>query len=151
MTKKLIRIFVLCSMISLLISGVVAPTNIVAISHNPIASNDDTQDDDSPNTTSGESCTDPISCINTGIDNSKEGQSTKTIPEIVGDIISTALFVTGIISVIIIIYAGIRYITSAGDSSKVTSAKNILMYSVIGLVISILAYAIVRFVVTNIK
>ena len=50
-----------------------------------------------------------------------------------------------------LIYGGIRYTTSGGNANSVTAAKNTVIYSIVGLVISILAYAIVNFVVTNIK
>ena len=45
-----------------------------------------------------------------------------------------------------IIYGGIQYTTSAGDSGKVTNAKNTILYAIVGLIVSILAYAIVNFV-----
>lgn len=61
-------------------------------------------------------------------------------------ITNIALYAVGIISVIMLIYGGIRYITSGGDSKKVTDAKNTVLYAIIGLVIAILAYAIVNFV-----
>lgn len=60
--------------------------------------------------------------------------------------VNTLLYAVGIISVIMIIVAGMSYVTSAGDSAKVTKAKNTLLYSVIGLVVALLAYAIVNFV-----
>jgi hypothetical protein len=50
-----------------------------------------------------------------------------------------------------IIVAGIRYTTSGGDASSVTAAKNTLMYSIIGLVVAILAFAIVNFVLKAFK
>ena len=46
-----------------------------------------------------------------------------------------------------LIIGGFRYVTSNGDSSQVTAAKNTIMYSVIGLIIAIFAYGIVNFVV----
>jgi len=61
-------------------------------------------------------------------------------------IVNTLLFVVGALSVIMIIVAGIFYVTSTGDSGKVARAKNTLMYAVIGLVVSFLAYAIVNWV-----
>ncbi len=67
------------------------------------------------------------------------------------NIIKILLQAVGIISVIMIIVGGIRYATSDGDSTKVTSAKNTILYAVVGLVVAILAYAIVNFVTTNIK
>jgi len=61
-------------------------------------------------------------------------------------ITNTILYIVGIIAVIMIIWGGIRYITSGGDSKKVTDAKNTILYAIIGLVIAVLSYAIVNFV-----
>ena len=57
------------------------------------------------------------------------------------------LYVVGIISVVMLIYGGLRYVISGGDSKKVTDAKNTILYAIIGLIIAILAYAIVNFVI----
>ena len=65
-------------------------------------------------------------------------------------ITNTVLYAVGIISVIMLIFGGLRYVISGGDSKKVTDAKNTIMYAIIGLIISILAYAIVNFVLTSI-
>jgi len=59
------------------------------------------------------------------------------------------LFVIGAISVIMLIVGGIRYTISQGDSTQVTSAKNTILYSIVGLVVAILAYAAVDFVVKS--
>ena len=64
--------------------------------------------------------------------------------------INIMLFIIGILSVIMLIYGGIRYVLSSGDSGAVTNAKNTIMYAIIGLVIAILAYAIVNFVIGSI-
>lgn len=61
-------------------------------------------------------------------------------------IINTMLFIVGLMAVVMIIYSGIRYITAHGDKQQVDSAKNTLIYSIVGLVIAILAYAIVNWV-----
>ncbi len=61
-------------------------------------------------------------------------------------VINFLLFFVGVVSVIMIIYGGIQYTTSAGDSGKVTNAKNTILYAIVGLIVSILAYAIVNFV-----
>lgn len=65
---------------------------------------------------------------------------------IVNTVINTMLFITGLLSVVMIIYAGIRYVTANGDKSKVTSAQNTLLYAIVGLVVSIVAYALVNWV-----
>ncbi|MDO4870553.1 MAG: hypothetical protein Q3996_00425 [Candidatus Saccharibacteria bacterium] len=62
------------------------------------------------------------------------------------NVVNFLLFLIGIISVIMIIYGGIQYSLSAGDSSKVTSAKNTILYAIVGLIVAMLAFAIVNFV-----
>lgn len=64
-------------------------------------------------------------------------------------ITNVLLFVIGAVSVIMLIIGGIRYVVSGGDSSAVTSAKNTILYAVIGIVVAILAYAMVNFVITS--
>lgn len=54
--------------------------------------------------------------------------------------------IVGVIAVVMIIIGGLKYITSGGDSNSVSSAKNTLLYAVIGLVVVVLAQAIVFFV-----
>jgi len=56
----------------------------------------------------------------------------------------------GAISVVMLIYGGFRYILSGGDAKKVTDAKNTILYAIIGLIISLLAYAIVNFILTSV-
>lgn len=65
---------------------------------------------------------------------------------LVKDIINILLFIVGALSVIMIIVAGILYVTSAGDSGGVTRAKNTLLYAIVGLIVAFLGYAIVNFV-----
>ena len=64
-------------------------------------------------------------------------------------ITNVLLFVIGAISVIMLIIGGIRYTVSNGDTAAVTSAKNTILYAVIGIVVAILAYALVNFVITS--
>ena len=62
-------------------------------------------------------------------------------------IVNVLLFIIGAVSVVMLIYGGIRYTTSGGNANNVTAAKNTIMYAIIGLVIAIFAFAIVNFVV----
>ena len=62
-------------------------------------------------------------------------------------IVNVLLFIIGAVSVIMLIYGGIRYTTSGGNANSVTAAKNTIMYAIIGLIIAIFAFAIVNFVV----
>lgn len=64
-------------------------------------------------------------------------------------ILETFTFIIGAIAVLMIIIGGIRYTVSNGDQSQITSAKNTILYAIVGLVVAVLAYAIVHFVLTN--
>ena len=64
-------------------------------------------------------------------------------------ITNVLLFIIGAISVIMLIIGGIRYVVSGGDSSAVTAAKNTILYAVIGIIVALLAYALVNFVLTS--
>jgi hypothetical protein len=57
------------------------------------------------------------------------------------------LFLIGAISVIMLIVGGIRYVVSGGDSTAVQNAKNTILYAIVGVVVAILAYAVVNFVI----
>ena len=73
-----------------------------------------------------------------------------TLDATVKNIINAVLYVVGILAVVMVIIGGVKYTTSGGDSAAVTSAKNTILYGIIGLVIAILAYAIVNFVIVKI-
>ena len=75
----------------------------------------------------------------------------ETDPRVVAaNIINIALGLLGIISVAIVIYAGFKWMTSAGNDEAVGSAKKMLVAAIIGLVIILSAYIIANFVLTNI-
>lgn len=61
-------------------------------------------------------------------------------------IVNVLLFIVGAIAVIMLIIGGIRYVVSGGDSGNVTAAKNTILYAIVGIVIAVLAYAIVNWV-----
>ena len=67
------------------------------------------------------------------------------------NVINLLLLVLGMIAVIAIIIGGIRYTTSNGDPGQIKSAKDTILYAVIGLVVAIMAYAIVGFVLAQFK
>lgn len=66
------------------------------------------------------------------------------------NIINGVIGVLGLVAVVVIIIGGIQYMTSSGDAGKVKKAKDTILYGVIGLVICVLAFAIVNFVIMNI-
>jgi hypothetical protein len=57
--------------------------------------------------------------------------------------------IAGLAAVIVILVGGIMYITSGGDAGKVSSAKNTIIYAVVGLVIIVMAQAIIGFVISK--
>ena len=61
-------------------------------------------------------------------------------------ITNVMLFIIGAVSVIMLIIGGIRYTVSGGDSAAVTGAKNTILYAIVGIVVALLAFAIVNFV-----
>lgn len=65
---------------------------------------------------------------------------------LVKNIVNTLLFLVGAISVFMVIFGGILYVTSQGDSGNVTKAKNTILYAIVGLVVAFIAYAIVNWV-----
>lgn len=74
------------------------------------------------------------------------------IPELTGgEVLQNGLnityFVAGIIAVIVIIVGGIMYATSSGDSGAVGKAKNLILFSVVGLVVILSAFAVTNFVI----
>lgn len=72
-----------------------------------------------------------------------------TLTATIKNVTNILLFIIGAVSVIMIIIGGLRYVLSGGDSSSVNSAKNTILYAVVGLVVAFAAYAIVNFVITS--
>lgn len=60
------------------------------------------------------------------------------------NIINFALFFLGLIATIMVIYGGITYVTAAGEQEKIDSAKKIIMYAVVGIIVILLSFAIVN-------
>ncbi len=96
-------------------------------------------------------CTSAKDCVTSGLTAANGGTAVTTTPgSLIKNIVNILLFILGAIAVIMIIIGGLRYTTSNGDASHVKAAKDTILYAVIGLVVALLAYAIVNFVVTNI-
>lgn len=90
--------------------------------------------------------------VKKGADMTNSGGSAKQdLPDIITTIINVMLFIAAALAVIMIIYGGIRYITAHGDEKQVKVAKDTIVYSVAGLIIAILAYALVTFIFDRFK
>ena len=67
----------------------------------------------------------------------------------IGVILNSAYIIIGIVSVVYIIIGGINYSTSQGDPAKTKKAKDTILYSIIGLIVAILAFAITTFILNQ--
>ena len=85
-------------------------------------------------------------CATTKVNDAGNG-----LASLASDIINLFSIVVGVISVIMIIVGGFRYVTSGGESNNVSSAKNTIIYAIIGLVIVALAQFIVKFVLSKVS
>jgi hypothetical protein len=92
-------------------------------------------------------CNTPACQVKIGTKAAGSDTETTSLGEKVKVVVNVLLFLIGAVSVIVIIIGGIRYVTSNGDASQVTGAKNTILYAVIGIIVALLAYAIVNFVV----
>ena len=76
--------------------------------------------------------------------------ATQKINDLIRSVINLLSAIVGVIAVIMIIVGGLRYITSGGNDTSVTSAKNTILYAIIGLIIVALAQILVRFTLSKI-
>ena len=60
--------------------------------------------------------------------------------------INIMLFGVGVLSVVMLIFGGFRYVISGGKKESVTNAKNTILYAIIGLLVAVFAYAIINFI-----
>lgn len=87
--------------------------------------------------------------IDTATTSEMKGKSIDGDKGLIKTVVNVLLWAVGALSVIMIIFSGFRYITSAGDTSKTKSAQSTLIYSVVGLIVAIMAWAIVNMVINR--
>lgn len=86
----------------------------------------------------------------TGVGGDTDGNRSGDVAVTIKKVIGILLFLIGMIAVIFIVIAGFRFVTSNGDSNTVSAAKDTIIYSVLGIIIAVMAYAIVNFIIDNI-
>lgn len=57
------------------------------------------------------------------------------------------LFTIGVLSVIMLIIGGLRYVISGGNKDAVNNAKNTILYAIVGLIVALLSFAVINFVI----
>ena len=92
----------------------------------------------------------PVNCGTDAQGNQETVGAQGSVNSLVGKIINIFSVIVGIVAVIMVIIGGFKFITSGGDSGKVTSARNTIIYAIIGLIIVALAQIIVKYVLINI-
>jgi hypothetical protein len=92
-------------------------------------------------------CSTPQDCATQGVGSADTGGNNTSAGDIIKNIVNILLFIIGAVSVIMIVIGGFKYVVSNGDSSAVKGAKDTIFYAVIGLVVAILAYAVVNWVI----
>ena len=70
-----------------------------------------------------------------------------TLPGLITTISNTVLLLVGVVAVLFLIIGGFQYISSAGNPENVGKAKQTILYAIIGIVVTLLAYVIVKFVI----
>lgn len=76
----------------------------------------------------------------------EDSEPQNNINRLITSVVNIFSAIVGVIAVIMIVYGGFKYITSGGDSGKISSAQQTIIYAIVGLVIVALAQIIVRFV-----
>jgi hypothetical protein len=101
---------------------------------------------DVPNCEGIQNCLDVGSCQTDPTNCDNNGDAGSRVQNLIKLVINVVSLIVGVVAVIMIIFGGFKYITSGGEGSNVSGAKNTILYAIIGLVIVALAQVIVRFV-----
>ncbi len=67
----------------------------------------------------------------------------------IANVTNILIFIVGFASIIVLVIAGLQYVFSGGDEKKVESAKNRIIYAIVGVIVAVLAYAIVNFALAH--
>jgi cytochrome bd-type quinol oxidase subunit 2 len=129
MMMKRIRIIVAALLVSLSLGGAALPAAVSA---------------DTPKS-------DVCNALGGGSDCATQPSNGISLNSVVTLVINLFSVVVGVVSVIMIMVGGFKYVTSNGDSSAISSAKNTILYAVVGLVIVGLAQGIVQFVLAKVS
>lgn len=98
-----------------------------------------------------DSCTETITNPDTG--KSSVGATLRCLPILLNNVVNGFLIFVGAVALFLIIYSGIKFVTSGGDAKKVTEARQIMTYAIIGVVVVLSSFAIIYFIayLTNSK
>lgn len=89
--------------------------------------------------------------IQSGVNATGVKGGANSLTDLFKSIVNVLFFIVGALAVIMLIVGGIMYVVSAGDSKRVESAKNTILYAIIGIVVAAAAGFIVNFVIGQIQ
>jgi hypothetical protein len=72
-----------------------------------------------------------------------------SVNNIVASVTTLISYIVGAVAVLVIIFAGFRYITSGGSNENTNSARNMILYAIIGLAVAVLAQLIVHYAINT--
>ena len=98
------------------------------------------------NTSSGTNSTNGVSDYGLNLVKNK-GLVEKPAGEIIGNIIQWVLGIVGVLLMVMLIYGGVLYMISGGNEERITMAKKVLTYSIFGVMIIAIAFALTRFII----
>lgn len=100
----------------------------------------------------GKNCPDGKVCLQNPLDRCPDNTDpaaachTLTVPGLVANILKTAIGIVGALALLMFIYGGLRWLTSAGEPAKIQAGKDAMKWAAIGLVIIFSSYTLVSFV-----
>lgn len=83
-----------------------------------------------------------------GIGETGSDCSSSGVDRFIATVVKIISYIAGIVAIIAILFSGFKYMTSGGDSNKIASAKNTLIYALVGVIVAVLAQVLVNVVFT---
>ena len=143
---KSVKRFLLAMVIFAGLAGVIVamhPAPVMAAPAGPLLPPDSTS-----SAAKDEICAGVGAASGTGGCTTKEGEP--TVDSVINTVVNILSLIVGIVAVIMVIYSGFKYVTSGGDSSKISSAKTTLIYALVGIAVAALARPLVQYVLTKV-
>lgn len=135
------RLILCCALIGVLLGAVLLPVGVAMA------------DEDCTVNPSGDGCPchyNPDAAVCQDLGDVKAPQESNLVV-IITNYVKLMLVGAGIFATAIIIYGGIKYMTSSGNKNNIASAKTIIIYAIAGLILAMSAYAVIEFVVGRFK
>jgi hypothetical protein len=90
-----------------------------------------------------QSCPDGSTCLDNPLATSDENP---TVQSLIGKVIKAIMGLIGSIALVMFVYGGFIWMTASGNKERVQKGKDVILWSILGLVVIFSSYAIIRFV-----